>query len=857
MLIPLIGQIDCGLEQVKVIRIPGGSLVECLQYLSTTYQLPLTYSPNRIPDEQVAPTQFPAQALGKSLAQFVGPYQLELSCMAGKLVVHQAFQAKVAEPPVIPSQTLRGRVIDEDSRIGIPFAAVILPGTHPLRGSYSDENGYFRIENVQVGRFLLEARHVEFEQWTEPDLLVSSSKEVRLEIRLRRKINVLETVTITNETALVDPLNPFETNSYQRYQVEEAERYPASYGDPARHALAYAGLVGQNDIRNELVIRGNNPRGVQWRLDGVEIPNPNHFAREGTASGSVSAISSNLLADSEFLTGAFPAQYGNVMAGVFDLRVRNGNDSLFEHSIELGTLGLEVASEGPFARKKGYKGSYLVNYRSSVLNIIGTLFDTVLVDEELTNYQDLAIKLHFPTQRGSWDYVGVLGNSRSGLPTDERRRNRLNNEVGINLLTYRRTLGDDAYLKTSLAVMGTGINNQVFDKDSLALYEQRERTNKLYLRTNWLFHKRFSDRWIGEIGGVISLEGFVFRGWMGSNQYPSPYNDWVTFDSAGMVRTNQWFVNAKYRSGPRSEWVFGLHLVHHQMTRERLPEPRVGFRLGLNERNRLRMGLGFHSRRSSLLYYLHLDPQQQPYNTNLKVPKAFHAVLGYDFLPGPNWAFVIETYFQFLYALPVATDSTLSGFATLLQPEGYYSGKLVNQGIGYNQGLEISLHRRFAQGWYLLTTGSLYQSVYLTGSGGLRSTPYDGPLQFSLLAGREIAVGKKGKPHLLSLNGKFFFNNQQRLQVLDPDQYLQTNRYFQNFALANCASCSYKPYWRLDLQLVFRRNHKRSAGVWRLDIQNITRRQNLRGIVYDPQEDKIFELFHLRLLPILSYKFEF
>ncbi|MEL7534716.1 MAG: TonB-dependent receptor, partial [Bacteroidota bacterium] len=475
----LLAQNDpCRLEETFSLSYDKQSLSAVLADLRERLHLPLSYSPDRIPDKRVEAYRTDKLSLKKCLDQLLEDSGLEYRCIGGQLVIFTQLNASPAqglekEVP-IPRQTIRGRIWDKDSQQPIPFAAIFLPNTSPLRGAYSDENGYFRINSVAVGRYKLQVSHVEYQPYIQNSLLISTGKEVVLELQLIQKINTLQSVQITDDDPMATPLNPFETTSYQGYEVEEARRYPASYGDPARHAQSFAGLIGQNDIRNEIVIRGNNPRSIMWMIDGVEVPNPNHFGREGTSSGSVSMVSTNLLANSEFLTGAFPAQYGNATGGIFDLRIREGNDSIFEHSIELGTLGLEVASEGPIGRKIGYKGSYLVNMRSSVLNAIGSLLDTIIVDEELTNYQDLALKLHFPTKKGAVDVLTLFGNSSSGLPRDDRRRSQVSGVQTLGILSYRRTIRDNAYLKSSLSFMSSNINNRIFDTDSLDLYDQRD-----------------------------------------------------------------------------------------------------------------------------------------------------------------------------------------------------------------------------------------------------------------------------------------------------------------------------------------------------------------------------------------------
>lgn len=858
----LVSQEDpCRLNESISLQYDELSLVEVLIDLRERLHLPISYSPDRIPDKRIERYRNDNKTLKNCLVDLLQDTDLEFRCIGGQVVIFTKLNASpnqgLEDSQVIPNQTIRGRIWDKDSQQPIPFAAIFLPDTKPMRGAYSDKNGYFRINMVDVGRYNLQVSHVEYQPYLQTGLLISTGKEVILELQLIQKINTLETIQITDADPMATPLNPFETTSYQSYEVEEARRYPASYGDPARHAQAFAGLIGQNDIRNEIVIRGNNPRSIMWMVDGVEVPNPNHFGREGTSSGSVSMISTNLLENSEFLTGAFPAQYGNATGGIFDLRIREGNDSTFEHSVELGTLGLELASEGPIGRRIDYKGSYLVNVRASVLNVIGNLLDTILVDEELTSYQDIAVKLHFPTKKGAIDVLGIYGNSSSGLPNDDRRRTLVAGLQTLGILSYRRTIRENAYLKSSLSFMGSDINNRIFDKDSLDLYDQRDIAQKGIIRWNWLYHKRFSRRFIAEVGGVQSWRAYNFQGEMHSTVLAPPYQSWTTFDTTGFTRRTQVFFTGKYRFNEDTELVFGAHFLRHRLINESTIEPRLGFRYRPHPMHRMRVSLGWHSRMESLEYYFHLDPSGTPYQSSLKLPKALHFVAGYDFLPHPDWALTAELYLQYLYKMPIAVDSTRRFFSTVLQPDGYYSGELFNNGEGLNQGIELSLHRRFAKSWYFLASGSYYQSIYRARDRTLRFTPYHGPIQLSVLGGREFAVGRNGKPHLLSLNGKFFFNNQQRLVVVDPSQPLQTSRYVQHFSIAQCPDCGYYPYWRFDFQLIYRRNHKRFSGVWRADIQNVTRRQNIREVVYDPQTERINTEFHFRLLPVLSYRIEF
>jgi hypothetical protein len=125
-------------------------------------------------------------------------------------------------------------------------------------------------------------------------------------------------------------------------------------------AASYAEVSADPGGGNEIVIRGNSPRGLQWRLEGIEIPNPNHFSEEGATGGPISILNSTTMDNSDFLSAAFPAEYGNALSGVFDLNLRKGNNEKREYKLQVGLIGFEGAAEGPII--KGADASFLVNY---------------------------------------------------------------------------------------------------------------------------------------------------------------------------------------------------------------------------------------------------------------------------------------------------------------------------------------------------------------------------------------------------------------------------------------------------------------------------------------------------------------
>ncbi|MEE9462128.1 MAG: carboxypeptidase-like regulatory domain-containing protein [Bacteroidales bacterium] len=283
----------------------------------------------------------------------------------------------------VPTQTVRGIVVDRNTGLSLPAATILLKSENYSQGSISDNEGAFRISGVPVGRYTVEARFVGYEPQGITEVLVSSARPVVLEFRLLEAVSEIESVDVRAQVRKDIPLNHMATLSARTFTVEETRRYAGGFDDPGRMAASFAGVAGGSPNDNALSIRGNAPKGVAWRVEGVSVPNPNHFAGmlvEG--GGIVSILSAQVLNNSDFYTGAFPAEYGNALSGVFDMNLRAGNNEKRGWGLQIGTLGAEVFGEGPFV--KGKKASYLINYRYATTALLKDL----IPEGQLPIYQD-------------------------------------------------------------------------------------------------------------------------------------------------------------------------------------------------------------------------------------------------------------------------------------------------------------------------------------------------------------------------------------------------------------------------------------------------------------------------------------
>jgi len=361
------------------------------------------------------------------------------------------------------TQVIRGQVIDIESQTPLAFATIAIITTEPLLGAITDDKGYFRIEKVPVGRHDIKVSYVGYETQMIPELMVSTGKEMVLTIKMKEQISELKGVTVKAYTQKDKPLNSMASVSARTFSVEEARRYAGGWDDPGRLVSSFAGVTTENTRDNTIVIRGNSPKGLLWRLEDIEIPNPNHFANLSTfGGGGVSALSALVVGNSDFFTGAFPAEYGNAVSGVFDIKLRSGNNEKHEHAVQLGTIGLDISSEGPL--RKGSQASYLFNYRYSTLGLVRSVFPEEVKDF-IPVYQDLSFKINMPTKKsGVFSIWGLASDDSDDFKAeqdsslwemaDDRMDGALTQRMGGLGLNHRYIFQKNAYLNTSLALTG-------------------------------------------------------------------------------------------------------------------------------------------------------------------------------------------------------------------------------------------------------------------------------------------------------------------------------------------------------------------------------------------------------------------
>lgn len=603
-------------------------------------------------------------------------------CSFGKEISNIPGQASVDDENIPqssgrPVQTLRGVVNDRASGHPIPYATIQLTDI-PGLGMMCDSLGRFALPKVPVGRHSVQASFMGYEPATVREILVTSAKEVYLEIALQESVNELSEVVVHAHNRN-EAMNKMAVAGARMLSVEEASRYAGGFDDPARLVASFAGVT-PSVSNNGISIHGNAPHLLQWRLEDVEIPNPNHFADIATLGGGIlSSLSAQVLGNSDFFTGAFPAEYGNAVSGVFDMKLRNGNNQRNENTFQVGIMGIDFASEGPLSKK--HKASYIFNYRYSTTGLLNVDLGGKM------DYQDLNFKLNFPTRHaGTFAVWGtaLLDKYKSSLEEnpdkwdylEDAGQGRSTQYMAAGGVTHRYFFNENTLLKTTLA--GTYSDQEAiqttYDREfnSSPYIEQNSSNTNLILTSS--LNRKVSNRFTNKTGFTFTqmfynmnfeLAPFIDQPLEtiskgdGNTSLISAYN------------SSAWGINDKLSLN------FGLHGQLLTLNNRWTLEPRTSLKWQTNARTSFALAYGMYSRMEKMdVYFVKTQSTgDRSVNKNLDFTKAHHLMLSFAYKVSENISLKVEPYIQFLYDVPVMRDSS---FSVLNRDEFFVENALVN-----------------------------------------------------------------------------------------------------------------------------------------------------------------------------------
>jgi hypothetical protein len=799
------------------------------------------------------------------------------------------------------TSTISGTVLDSEARYPLPGAYVQISTLEGFM-TPTDMDGRFSFADVPIGRHVVKLSFMGYESRTIDGVVLVSGRPVVLEVKMSESVFSIAAAEVT-ATQTGEVMNEMATVSARAFTVEETDRYAGSRGDPARMASNFAGVQGADDSRNDIVVRGNSPSGVLWRIEGVDLTNPNHFSVPGTGGGPVAIINNKTLANSDFFTAAFPAEFGNSTAAVFDLKLRNGNQDHWHGSAQLGFLGTEVLLEGPLNRDK--RSSLLVNYRYSTASI----FSAVGIDigtSAVPKYQDGSFKLFTPTKGGgSLSFWGIGGNSNvdilisnqvapeRNIYGDNDRDQYFRTGTGMMGLTHTQPLNSRSYIKTTLAVSRDrqDSNHDYVTRDLLITESDTSYTN---IQTSPLMTYGFvKDRLALAVHANHKLEPTTGTATlrMGLNtdlmmwsfqdsiraftDSPDSLGAWGRRWDADMKGALiQPFIQLKRRPNEALTWTAGLHaMVDTRSGASSLFEPRLGMQWVSKGGTVWSAGSGLHSQIQSPYIYASATTTEE--NGQLNMPnqelgftRSIHNVIGVTRKLSDLWTLKLEVYHQHLFEIPVADLSTdwgaNNGSYSLINAGGGFSrlfpDTLLNDGTGRNMGVEMTLSRAFREGWFMLLTASVFDAKYKGADGVSRNTDFNGKYSWNFLASKEWKLS----PSLGLVTGlKATMAGGRWYGPVDDDASLEQREII--FIDQDRNTQQFDDYFRLDIKTNLTWNRPETTHELGIDFVNILGTENILKLTYapdemdinDPNYSPVRKEYQLGFLPIFFYRMDF
>jgi hypothetical protein len=772
------------------------------------------------------------------------------------------------------TQIIKGKVIDKQTQTSLPGATVIVVVGDKQYGTLSDEEGYYKLSGIVTGRVSISVSYLGYFPANFNNLYLSSGKELVLDIEMEEEVINTQEVVITAKKDKTVLNNEMVSLSGRTFTIEESQRYAGARNDVGRMASNYAGVSTSNDAVNDIVIRGNSPNGLLWRLEGIEIPNPNHFGNMGSTGGPVSMLNNNVLSNSDFLTSAFPAEYGNALSGAFDLKMRNGNYEKHEFLGQIGFNGFEFGAEGPFS--KNSKASYLINARYSTLELLAKMGVDFGTGTAIPKYSDMTFKVHIPTKSiGTIDIFGLGGiNSIEFINSDNDSTNQKeamysekyyniysSNDMAVIGLNHTYLFNENTYSRLSLSFSRIS-NHTIIDsiaKNHSTIDLLRQHFKNYDYIANYFVSKKFNVKNNIKIGVELDQKRFSFidsiylydEGRF-RNQFKEE-NQTILFRAYG-----QW----QYK--PINDVVINVGVHYQQLTLNSkfAVEPRFGIKWFFLPKQSLSFGYGLHSKTApTYIYFQKVETSPNQYiqpNKELDFIKAQHFVIGYDWNISQTLRIKLETYYQDIFQAIVEQGSSSYSMLNASSFTWFVPDSLANGGNGRNYGLELTFEKFLDKGFYFLFTGSLFDSKYRGSDNILRSTAFDSKYVVNLLAGNEFEILKKENAKYrkwITIDGKLTVGGGQRYTPIDLEESMlkRTTVYFDELAYSE----HFKDYFRADIRIAYKLEGKRTSQEWAVDIQNITNKKNPLYQQYDADTNEVKTINQLGIFPMVQYRITF
>jgi hypothetical protein len=827
-----------------------------------------------------------------------------------------------AQTPAEANNTsqLRGRILDKDNEQAVAEARVELLNFSPPKVVQTDEEGYFNITNIAIGRYRVKVTKEGYASQVFSDLVVSANDAAAVTMpieplteqamaennRIQAEKEKDNTLIIYVKTAKDIAANPMSGIAARPFTVEEVTRYAGARFDLARLTNNFAGVSNNYDARNDIVIRGNSPAYLTWQVEELPVLNPNHIQSVGTSGGTTNMISIYALGRADFVKGGFAAQYNNSTAGVFDLQLRQGNSQNFSFLGQIGSQRAEIVAEGPLRGEAYNAGSFMVSVRQSLGSYLykavtynisrqSPAYQRIL-DWADPEHQDLNFKIHLPKLgKSEVEIFGIAGRAKLYIPQwqgalrDKVRYQIFDNEdftstslVALLGLKYSYRANARTLWRT---IVGASTNNTYQDWQSNIPNNQTMTISRQpsYIsddkRQNYSLHSYIQSKPNANLMLKTGLQTNVFN--IDLDEY-SYLDDIVDVRYKGIFALSSAYAQAKWQPIRKMTIFAGATGQYYSLINRFAAAPRLAAQFDLNMQHSFTLSSSLHQQTQhhyTQFYQPFLDYDSTGaarYHNNgesLGFIQSWHNDLEYRFLINNNWRLKAQAYVQLLSGIAIDRDEATS-FSMLNTGQSFfdfYYPRLISTGKGRNMGIELTIEKYFSSNYYLLFTASVFDSKAEGSDGIWRNTVFNNRYIVNLLFGREFAFGKL-QQNIFFTDVRFCTRGGRPYTPIDAEAtYTQG---FQNGGLEevfidSLANTVRTPnFYQIDLKVGFRFNNSKQkiSHSFRLDIFNVFNINNVLtyryNAVFDPisgqtSQGQVVPIYQRGFIPDLTYSFQF
>lgn len=648
--------------------------------------------------------------------------------------------------------SIRGVVVDKINNEAIPFTPVIIMGTST--GATTGEDGAFEIKGIKPGVYNISVSALGYKKYTLFDLEVKNTRVTQIKIELEQESRVLNEIDIKPEGFVKPEEAPVSLNTIGEVEIK---RNPGANRDISKALQSLPGVAATASFRNDLIIRGGSSNENRFYLDGIEVPNINHFSTQGATGGPVGMINVDFIREVDFYSGSFPAAKGNALSSILDFKLKDGYDKNVVYSFTLGASDLAATVEGPLSPKTSFIASWRRSYLQFLFKALGLPF--------LPNYDDFLLKTKIKINgKNEITILGLGAIDKFKLNLDQKEtkfQQYLLGNLPVNTqwnytggLVYKH-YGKNGY--TTVALSRNALNNEAVkyrnndasDPSNLILdYRSTEEENKLRVEhTN-----RFSGfKLTYGIGGELARytnSTFNRLPFVGTIRYASQLD---LFKYAAFAQLSKDFFNDKLSlslgvRGDASDFNKGMRNPLQQLS------PRFSASYAITQKFRLNANIGRYYQLPSYTILGYRNTNSELVNKQVSYIRCDHLVGGVEYSTPGLLRVTVEGFVKNYswYPFDLRDSISIANQGSDFGVVGTVPVSSENQGRSY--GAELLLQQKMNRNFYGILAYTFVHSEFQDYNGKYIASSWDFRHIISL------TVGKYFKKNW-ELGGRFRFNS--------------------------------------------------------------------------------------------------